>query len=85
MHAAGPQGPIPAADAVIDNLPRSSFDDKSLAASVYKDCPVCKDDFAAGDEYIRIPCAYVASCPRSLHVKRKRWYSRLGTSFTPTA
>jgi E3 ubiquitin-protein ligase RNF115/126 len=59
MHAAGPQGPIPAADAVIDNLPRATFDEKGLGASVYKDCPVCKDDFAVGDEYIRIPCAYV--------------------------
>lgn len=57
MQAAGPQGPIPATEAVIDGLPRSTFDEKSLETSVYKDCPVCKDDFAVGDEYIRIPCA----------------------------
>lgn len=30
MHAAGPQGPLPATDAVIEGLPRFNFDEKSL-------------------------------------------------------
>jgi E3 ubiquitin-protein ligase RNF115/126 len=73
MAAAGPQGPLPASDVVIAGLPRFTFTDESLgtfsmftrdtfvemasAKSVYKDCPVCKDDFAAGDEVMRVPCA----------------------------
>ncbi|WVR00031.1 hypothetical protein IAU59_007173 [Kwoniella sp. CBS 9459] len=60
MQAAGPQGPLPASDVVIEGLPRFNFDDeKKLAQSVYKDCPVCKDDFAVGDEVVRIPCAHI--------------------------
>ncbi|WVF72832.1 hypothetical protein IAT40_007650 [Kwoniella sp. CBS 6097] len=60
MQAAGPQGPLPASDIVIEGLPRFKFDDeKKLAESVYKDCPVCKDDFAVGDEVVRIPCAHI--------------------------
>nr|XP_019044725.1 hypothetical protein I302_06638 [Kwoniella bestiolae CBS 10118]OCF23655.1 hypothetical protein I302_06638 [Kwoniella bestiolae CBS 10118] len=60
MQAAGPQGPLPASDIVIDGLPRFKFDDeKKLAQSTYKDCPVCKDDFAVGDEVVRIPCAHI--------------------------
>ncbi|WWC63333.1 uncharacterized protein I303_105933 [Kwoniella dejecticola CBS 10117] len=60
MQAAGPQGPLPASDIVIDGLPRFKFDDeKKLAQSTYKDCPVCKDDFALGDEVVRIPCAHI--------------------------
>ena len=72
MTATGPQGPIPAADIVIDGLPRFRFTEKSLGAyfvcpgcspddclaeSAYKDCPVCKDDFSPGDEVMLIPCA----------------------------
>jgi hypothetical protein len=30
MHAAGPQGPIPASDVVIDGLPRFKLTDESL-------------------------------------------------------
>jgi E3 ubiquitin-protein ligase RNF115/126 len=58
MQAAGPQGPLPATEAVIEGLPRTTFKtDKELEESVYKDCPVCKDDFAVGDEVMRVPCA----------------------------
>lgn len=32
MHAAGPQGPIPASEVVIDGLPRKKLDEKSLGA-----------------------------------------------------
>lgn len=32
MTATGPQGPIPAADIVIDGLPRFEFTEKSLGA-----------------------------------------------------
>ncbi|WVR07511.1 hypothetical protein IAU60_004553 [Kwoniella sp. DSM 27419] len=60
MQAAGPQGPLPASDVVIEGLPRFKFEDeKQLAQSVYKDCPVCKDDFAVGDQVVRIPCAHI--------------------------
>ncbi|WWC71536.1 uncharacterized protein I206_105494 [Kwoniella pini CBS 10737] len=60
MQAAGPQGPLPASDIVINGLPRFKFDEeKKLAQSTYKDCPVCKDDFAIGDEVVRIPCAHI--------------------------
>ncbi|WWC93814.1 hypothetical protein V866_000650 [Kwoniella sp. B9012] len=60
MQAAGPQGPLPASDIVIEGLPRFKFDDeKKLAQSTYKDCPVCKDDFVVGDEVMRIPCAHI--------------------------
>ncbi|WWD19087.1 hypothetical protein CI109_103545 [Kwoniella shandongensis] len=60
MQAAGPQGPLPATDVVIEGLPRFKFEDeKALAQSTYKDCPVCKDDFVVGDEVMRIPCAHV--------------------------
>lgn len=24
--------------------------------SAFKDCPVCKDDFAVGDEAMKVPC-----------------------------
>jgi E3 ubiquitin-protein ligase RNF115/126 len=30
MQAAGPQGPLPATDAVIEGLPRSTLDEKSI-------------------------------------------------------
>lgn len=72
MHAAGPQGPIPASDVVIEGLPRKKLDEKSLGecgvgrilrcgltmaeGSPFKDCPVCKDDFMAGDEVVTVPC-----------------------------
>lgn len=59
MQAAGPQGPLPASDIVIEGLPKLKFDEKTLAQSVYKDCPVCKDDFMVGDEVMRIPCAHI--------------------------
>lgn len=71
MQAAGPQGPIPAADVVIEGLPRITFTSERLGArdlsrkhcltfssakSPYKDCPVCKDDFSPGEEVMRVPC-----------------------------
>jgi E3 ubiquitin-protein ligase RNF115/126 len=71
MQAAGPQGPIPATEVVIEGLPRLTFTEESLgqralklqpvnltllAKSPYKDCPVCKDDFNVGDEVMRVPC-----------------------------
>jgi len=59
MQAAGPQGPLPATEAVINGLPRITFDEETLEKSPYKDCPVCKDDFAVGDEVMRIPCGHV--------------------------
>ncbi|KAL7422499.1 hypothetical protein Q5752_003147 [Cryptotrichosporon argae] len=59
MQAAGPQGPLPASDVVIEGLPRFTFDEKSLESSTYKDCPVCKDDFGVGDEVMRIPCSHI--------------------------
>jgi E3 ubiquitin-protein ligase RNF115/126 len=33
MHQAGPQGPIPATDAVIEGLPRSTLDEQSIGMS----------------------------------------------------
>ncbi|KAK8854767.1 hypothetical protein IAR55_003506 [Kwoniella newhampshirensis] len=59
MQAAGPQGPLPATDVVIEGLPRFKFDEKTLAQSTYKDCPICKDDFVVGDEVMRIPCSHI--------------------------
>ncbi|EIW68167.1 hypothetical protein TREMEDRAFT_63337 [Tremella mesenterica DSM 1558] len=59
MQAAGPQGPLPATDAVIEGLPRYKLDEKALETSQFKDCPVCKDDFAVGDEVMRIPCKHI--------------------------
>ncbi|ORY35545.1 hypothetical protein BCR39DRAFT_555693 [Naematelia encephala] len=59
MQAAGPQGPIPASEVVIEGLPRITFTEESLEKSVYKDCPVCKEDFTVGDEVMRVPCAHV--------------------------
>lgn len=56
MHAAGPQGPIPASDIVIKGLPRLKLTEESLEQSQFKDCPVCKDDFEVGNEVMRIPC-----------------------------
>ncbi|GFZ49583.1 hypothetical protein JCM24511_07703 [Saitozyma sp. JCM 24511] len=59
MQAAGPQGPLPASDVVIEGLPRFKVDEKALEQSQFKDCPVCKDDFEIGDEVMRIPCAHI--------------------------
>ncbi|WVQ82327.1 hypothetical protein IAT38_004455 [Cryptococcus sp. DSM 104549] len=59
MQAAGPQGPVPANETVIQGLPRSTFDEKSLAASTYKDCPVCKDDYEVGQEVMKVPCGHI--------------------------
>lgn len=57
MQATGPQGPIPATPAVIEGLPRLTFkSEEELEKSVYKDCPVCKDDFEVGDTVMRVPC-----------------------------
>ncbi|BEJ12569.1 hypothetical protein CspHIS471_0210290 [Cutaneotrichosporon sp. HIS471] len=58
MQAAGPQGPLPASQETIRSLERFTFDEKTLAASPYKDCPVCMDDFVVGDAVIKIPCGH---------------------------
>jgi E3 ubiquitin-protein ligase RNF115/126 len=94
MQAAGPQGPLPASDIVIEGLPRFTFDEKSLGvsggsggvpadnppgASPFRDCPVCKDDFTVGDRVMRIPCTYVVP----FHVQDA--LTNLATYSTPTA
>lgn len=68
MQATGPQGPLPAPDAVIDALPRFTFTEKTLGggerstltaeSSQYKDCPVCMSDFEVGDEAIKLGCGH---------------------------
>ncbi|GMK59239.1 hypothetical protein CspeluHIS016_0702540 [Cutaneotrichosporon spelunceum] len=58
MQAAGPQGPLPASQDTIRGLERFTFDEKTLAESPYKDCPVCMDDFMIGDAVIKIPCGH---------------------------
>ncbi|KLT39629.1 hypothetical protein CC85DRAFT_184338 [Cutaneotrichosporon oleaginosum] len=58
MQAAGPQGPLPASQETIRSLERFTFDEKTLAASQYKDCPVCMDDFKVGDAAMKIPCGH---------------------------
>ncbi|OXM78657.1 hypothetical protein C364_03586 [Cryptococcus neoformans Bt63] len=59
MEAAGPQGPVPANETVIEGLPRFTFDTDSLAKSQFRDCPVCKDDFEIGNEVMLIPCGHI--------------------------
>jgi len=59
MQAAGPQGPIPASDVVIEGLPRYPLTEESLEKSVYKDCPVCKEDFNPSDEVMLVPCGHI--------------------------
>lgn len=59
MSAAGPQGPVPASEVVIEGLPRLTLDEKRLKESQFKDCPVCKDDFAVGEEVIQVPCRHI--------------------------
>ncbi|KAK4688820.1 hypothetical protein P7C73_g1296, partial [Tremellales sp. Uapishka_1] len=63
MQVAGPQGPTPAPDIIIDGLPRAQFDEKSLRDSAYKDCPVCKDDFVVGDKFVKVPCTRFSLLP----------------------
>lgn len=43
MQQAGPQGPIPATDAVIEGLPRSTLDEQSIGAA-YTSCLVTGTD-----------------------------------------
>lgn len=59
MQAAGPQGPIPAPDDVIRNLPHFTFTEASLKESAFDDCAVCKEDFLVGDKVIKLPCEHV--------------------------
>ncbi|XAO25661.1 hypothetical protein I312_104489 [Cryptococcus bacillisporus CA1280] len=59
MEAAGPQGPVPANETVIEGLPRFTFDKDYLAKSQFRDCPVCKDDFEIGNEVMLIPCGHI--------------------------
>lgn len=59
MQAAGPQGPLPAPNDVIDSLPRFTFDETSLKECHFDDCAVCKEDFVVGDLALRLPCEHV--------------------------
>ncbi|ORX38490.1 hypothetical protein BD324DRAFT_680220 [Kockovaella imperatae] len=59
MRAAGPQGPLPASDIVINGLPKFKLTEESLETSQFKDCPVCKEEFTVGEEVKRIPCKHI--------------------------
>jgi len=72
MQAAGPQGPLPASDEVIEGLPKFTFDEQTLGRlhdlkpsvdrpekSPYKDCPVCMEDFVVKDTVTQLPCKHI--------------------------